>query len=104
MRTVHHGHRQVELPVGPQPVQQDLVDLVPYARLLPGRQIPPATHARSAAHLPGQVFPRDAALEDEQDAREHLATVQGLAAGISASARLGRRQKGFDHAPQFVVQ
>ena len=104
MRTVHDGGRKVELLLGPQPIQQELVDLVPYPGLLPGGQIPPATHSRAAAHLLGQIFPRHAGLEHKQDARQDLATVQGLAAGILGPARLGRRQYRFDQVPQCVIQ
>lgn len=41
---------------------------VPDTRFLPGTQAPPATHARAAAHFLGLHLPRDAALQDEQEA------------------------------------
>ena len=69
--------RPVDLVGAPEPVEQDLVDLVPGAVGLPVAQPPPAGHAAAAAHLAGQVLPGDAGLEHEEDAGQGLAVVDG---------------------------
>jgi hypothetical protein len=104
MAGVHDGGRQVELVVGSQPIQQGLVDPVPHPGLVPGFQIPPATHAAAASHLLGKVFPGYAALQNKQDAPQGFATVQRLAARVPEPTGFGQRQKRFDHAPQLVIQ
>ena len=40
----------------------------PDASLLPRPQAPPASHPAAAAHLLGQILPRDSCLQDEDDA------------------------------------
>src|SRR4051812_26084878 len=54
---VDQGPRPVDLVGAPQPVEQDLVDLVPGAVGLPVPQPPPAGHPAPAVHLTRQVFP-----------------------------------------------
>src|SRR5262249_32202112 len=49
-----------------------------------------------------EVFPRDAGLEDEEDAGEGLAIAHGLAAGVAEAARLGGRQQRLDDLPQLI--
>ncbi len=62
----------------------------------------PAGHAAATAHLDGEVFPGDARLEDEEDAGQRLAVVEGLASGVAEAAGLGGRQQGLDESPQFL--
>jgi hypothetical protein len=64
LRPVHH-------PGPSQPVQQRPVQATPDARLLPIPEPSPTGYTASEAPLLGQHPPRDAAPEDEDDAREH---------------------------------
>lgn len=67
--TVDKGSGKVD-PVGmPQTIKQQPMELFPYPLLLPVPQSSPTTHARSAAHLPGKIFPRDAGGQDVHNAR-----------------------------------
>ena len=67
--TVDKGSEKVD-PVGmPQTIKQQPMELFPYPLLLPVPQSSPTTHARSAAHLPGKIFPRDAGGQDVHNAR-----------------------------------
>jgi len=54
--------------------QQDLVQLGPHARYVPLVQPVPQRHP-TAAHLVGEVLPRDAGLEDEEDPGEAHAVI-----------------------------
>jgi hypothetical protein len=88
---VDSAARPVDLARLVEVFEQDLVELGPNALLLPGVQAAPASHATAATHLGGQVFPRDARLEDEEDASQSLAVVYGLTSGVAEAALLGRR-------------
>jgi hypothetical protein len=66
------------------------------------RKPSPAGHAAAAAHLQRQVLPRDAGLEDEEDAGQRLAIVEGLATGESEPPWLGWRQQRLDPFPEFI--
>ena len=82
--------------------QQHRVQLPPDAGLVPEPQVVAAGLAATAAEFGGQVVPGDAGLEDEQDAGEDLAVVQGLAAG-EAEAAWGRgRQQRLETFPQGI--
>ena len=94
--------RPVDLAGVLEVVEQDLVELEPDPMLLPGVESAPAGHATATAHLDGEVFPGDARLEDEQDAGEGLAVVDGLASGVAEAARLRGWQQGLDEGPQFI--
>ena len=67
--------------------QQDRVQLAPDTGLMPGPQVGPAGLTAAATELGGQVIPGDAGLEDEEDAGEDLAIVQGFAAREAEAAR-----------------
>jgi len=69
---------------------------------LPVAKPSPAGHAAAAAHLQRQVLPRDASLEDEEDANQRLAIVKGLATGESEPPWLGWRQQRLDPFPEFI--
>jgi hypothetical protein len=56
------------------------VQLVPDAGLVPESEVMAAGLAAAATELGGQIVPGDAGLEDEEDSREELAVIQGLAA------------------------
>ncbi len=66
--------------------QQDRVQLEPDTGPMPESQVGPAGPAAATAEFGGQIVPGDAGLEDEQDAREDLAVVQGLAAREAEAA------------------
>ena len=85
-----------------QPVEQDLVDLVPGAVGLPIPQPSPAGHPAAAVHLVRQVLPGEAGLEDEEDAGQRGAVGDGGLAALGAGCPLG--QQRFDDLPQFVRQ
>jgi hypothetical protein len=69
---------------------------------LPVAKPSPAGHAAAAAHLQRQVLPRDAGLEDEEDAGQRLAIVEGLATGESEPPWLEWRQQRLDPFPEFI--
>ena len=99
---VHGGARPVDLAGVVQALEQDLDESEPDAGLLPGLESAPAGHAAAAAHLDGEVLPRDAGLEDEEDADEGLAVAHGFAAGEAEAAGLGGRQQGLQDLPEFI--
>ena len=74
----------------------------PDAGLLPGLKSAPAGHAATAAHLDGEVFPRDAGLEDEKDAGEGLAVADGFAAGAAEATGLVAGQQRAEDFPKFI--
>src|SRR5262249_46354966 len=68
----------------------------------PQAQVVTTGLATAATQFGGQVVPGDAGLEDEEDAGEDLAVVDGLAPG-EAEAALGRRgQQGLEAFPQGI--
>jgi len=77
-------------PVGrAQAGEQHLRQRVPDARLLPGPQASPATHTRAAAHFLRQHLPRDAALQDKQDAGQNRSIIERIAPRILVPTGLG---------------
>src|SRR6266540_3789445 len=70
--------------------------------LVPEAEVVTAGLAAAAAQFGGQVVPGDAGLEDEEDAGEDLAVVQGLAAGEAEAARGRGRQQGPESLPERV--
>src|SRR5262249_28580366 len=82
--------------------KQDLMEFSPDTAAVPVLQATPAGHAAAAAHFHGEVFPGDAGLEDEEDAGECLAVMDGLASGVAETARLRWREHRLDRVPQFV--
>src|SRR6185437_14688031 len=85
-----------------QACEQDLDELEPNAGLLPGLQPTPTGHAAATAHLDGEILPRNAGFEDEEDAGEGLAILQGLSTGIAETTWLGWWQQGMEDVPQFI--
>ena len=77
-RTVDHRTGQVQAAVPPQFGQQHFVDPLPHAGLLPGDLPTPTDRPEPTAHLARQHVPRNAAAEDEQNAREAGAVVNPL--------------------------
>ena len=70
------------------------MELLPDPGGLPVAKPSPAGHAAAAAHLQRQVLPRDASLEDEEDAGQRLAIVEGLATGNRNRRGLGGGSNG----------
>src|SRR5581483_1297992 len=66
--------------------QEQSVQLLPDASLIPQPQIVAAGFATAAAQFGWQVVPGDAGLEDEEDAGEGLAVIQGFTAGEAEAA------------------
>jgi hypothetical protein len=75
--------------------------LLPDAPALPVPEAAPAGDPGATAHLQGEVFPGDAGLEDENDAGQARAVIDG---GTAALAGLGlvSRQERLDRLPKFV--
>ena len=96
---VGRNTRPVDAALVPEVVQDDVQNAIPDAGLLPIAQAAPAGHPAAAAHFLRQVFPRDACLEDKQDARKRFAIRQRL-----APVRLGPLgwEQRFDYVPQVV--
>jgi hypothetical protein len=82
--------------------QQDSMELLPDPGLIPLAQVVAAGLATAAAQFGGQVVPGDAGLEDEQDAGEDLALVQGFAAGETETASGRWRQEGLEPLPECI--
>jgi hypothetical protein len=99
-RTVDHRTGQVQAAAPPQFGQQYFVDPLPHAGPLPGDQPTPTDRPGPTAHLARQHVPRNAATEDEQNAREDGAVGNRLAPGVSAMPGRARGQKRFDQGPQ----
>src|SRR3712207_3174164 len=83
-----------------QPIQQDSVQALPYARLVPLLEASPASHSRAAAHLLGQHLPGYAALEDEQDPGEGGTVVDAGPAAVGLGRLFG--QQWLNYFPQLV--
>jgi hypothetical protein len=97
-RTVGNHPREIQ-PVGmAQFSQQYPVQLLPYTSLLPVTGTTPTTHARAASHFPWQHFPRQAGLQDEQNARQYASLIQAFASRRRLARRWWRKQ-GLDNFP-----
>lgn len=83
--------------------EQDAVQPGPYAQLVPLMQAHPARRPAAAAHLARQVVPGQSCLEHKEDAGKRRPVVQGLAAGVAKTPRLGRRQQPLDQLPKLVL-
>ena len=81
-------------------VEKQVVERPPNFGSLPVPEPPPAGHAGAAAHLLRQHLPRDAALEDEEDAGQRCAVLDRRAAALRAR-RTGREQ-GAEEGPEGV--
>lgn len=71
--------------------EQEFVEALPNAALLPVTQSSPTRHAASAAHFPGKLAPLDPRLEHEHDPRERSAVVHARATSLWLR-RLRRKQ------------
>ncbi len=100
--TVHRRPRPVNEAGIVQTCKQDLDELEPDAGLLPGLEPTPTGQAAATAHLGGEVFPGDAGFEDEEDAGEGLAILQGFSTGRAEATRLGWRQQRLEDLPHFI--
>jgi len=80
--------------------QQDLVELLEHAGLVPVAQASPTGHPTTATHLGGQVFPANAGLEDKEDAGEAGAIVNRLSPAFGP--RRVWRQQRLDDLPKFI--
>jgi hypothetical protein len=79
--------------------QERLVELLPDARRLPLAQAVEQGHP-AAAHLRREVLPREAGLQDEQDAAQAHAVGDPRVPALGA--RLVHRQQRLDDRPQRV--
>jgi hypothetical protein len=75
--------------------------LLPDTAALPIPQATPAGDARAAAHLLGEHLPGDAASQDEDDAGQAGAVIDGRPAAAAGSG-LVPREEGFDNFPKFI--
>jgi hypothetical protein len=98
MDGVHEKTGEIDSFGPPQFLQEEAVDLLPDAGQIPVAQSAPTSHATAAAHLLGQEFPRDTALEDKEDARQRLAVGEGW------SPALGMRGSGGDERLNALPQ
>ena len=99
---VQAGPAPVEFIQLAEPVKQCVVDALPDALGLPLLQPSPAGHARAVAQCLGQQFPRDAATQDKEDARQNLPS--GQAGPAAMRPRRIRRQQQLQHRPQSLIQ
>lgn len=82
--------------------EQEFVQPLPDARLLPVAQATPAGHARAEAELLRQPLPSDAGREHEQDSIQHSSIVDSSAARV-LRAPLHSGQERLDQPPELVV-
>jgi len=80
-------------------VQEQSVQRVPHAGVAPLLHAVPEGHA-TAPHLLREIFPRDAGLEDEQDARQTDAVGRARLAPLGAGRVYGKNR--LNQCPQFV--
>src|SRR5262245_8286007 len=83
-------------------IQQDVMDVVPDAGKIPGTQPPPTGHAAAAVHLLGQILPRDARSQDENDPGKGLAILQGRTSSFGTGRTLGNQR--LNDGPELVRQ
>src|SRR5580700_8726226 len=83
--------------------QQQRMQLDPDAGLVPGLQVMSARLAATATQFGRQVIPSNPGLQDEQDAGEDFAVVQGLSPGKPKAALRCRRQQRFNAFPQGIA-
>jgi hypothetical protein len=100
---VDQGARPVDQAVVAQFVQEDLMQPIPDSGPLPCGECLPAGTPASPSQLGWQVVPGDPSLEDEDDAGEDLASIFGLPARESESARLLGGKEWLDAGPQFIA-
>jgi hypothetical protein len=81
--------------------EQQLVQLLPDARLFPGAQPAPRSHPAAEAKLLRQVLPAASSVQHEQDPLQHAAVVERLATRI-AEAPLLLPQQRLNPLPQPV--
>ncbi|CAL9330829.1 hypothetical protein SUDANB58_00065 [Streptomyces sp. enrichment culture] len=93
-----HRPRHVQPAGGPQPGRQHLVQALPDPGVVPVPKPAPAGHARAEARPGRRPLPPDARAEDGQDAAQHLAVIQRLAARVPPP----RRQR-LDPRPPLVA-
>src|SRR4051812_21095100 len=94
-RRVERAPAPVDQPGLAEPVEQRVVERLPDAGLLPIAQPAPAARPAAAAHLLREHLPRDAALEDEEDAGQRRAVLDRRAAALRAG-----REQGAEKGPQ----
>ncbi|KWV13441.1 hypothetical protein ATB53_04360 [Xanthomonas translucens] len=104
MRLSPGGRRNGRVQAGPAQIQharpaqfgqQDMMQTMPHAGGLPVAQTPPAGHAAAIAQFQRQIFPRDAGLQDVDDAFEGLlitdARSPSLGEGFTGGIRVSMR-------------
>jgi hypothetical protein len=85
-----------------QPLQQDEVELVPDARVLPLVQPAPGRHTDPEAKPGRQMLPADPRVQHKQDALQHETIVQPAPAGVTKVPHRLRQQR-LDELPQLIV-
>lgn len=100
MATVNQEAAEVDLFQEAQIVQETLVDVRPDAHTTPPTQPPPAGHAAAATHFLWQILPRDTGPQDEQNAGERFAVVDGRSPTFGAQRVW--RQIGANGFPQVI--
>lgn len=81
--------------------QQDLVQPLPDAGLVPVPKPPPARHARAETEVLRQVLPLDPGVQHVQDPAQYFPVRQRLTAGIPEPS-LTLRQQRLQMLPQFI--
>ena len=99
---VNAGSAPIYLVMFTQAYQHGLMQLLPYACLIPLTQSSPACHAAAIAQSLGQVFPRDASLENKQDAVEGGFITDGAVATTFAGCN-ERGNEGLQLLPQLFA-
>lgn len=86
MGAVDHRLGPVELVCGVQFGQQQFVQALPHAGLVPFGQPAPAGHPGTEAQFLGQELPRDCGVEHEENPAQDLPVRYSLAAWLAVAA------------------
>src|SRR5271154_4801062 len=99
---VHNTQPPIETVGVVEPTQEPDVELFPDPYVLEFLQVVVTGTTTSQTQVRGQVVPGDAGLEDEDDARQYLPAIQGLATRKAEATQFGRWQKRCDFLPQPI--
>src|SRR5262245_29999790 len=83
--------------------EEDFMQTLPDAGLLPGLEVLLERAATTPTQLGGDFFPGDTRLQDEDDARHHLTEVERLATGKAPATALAGWPQRFETFPERVT-
>jgi hypothetical protein len=100
--TVDQKTAEIDALVEAEPIEEQFMDAWPYAGQAPPPQAPPARHTATATHLLWEVFPGDTCFQNEQNAGENFAVIDGWPSAFGS--RRMRRQIRANGFPKMIRQ